>query len=179
VELQLPHALRRHGPYAIVHPILPLAEDGSVLSKGVPPDFTALLPLTTFTPLSPPHRTRPPDPPSPVGTSLGAPRIRWNPRSPNRMLQNSSSNSELALVAELSAEPRSVIPVGPEENEGAVTPKELRQAQARDKTCSRLLALTPKGGLYDVDDRGLLVRIAPSDGSRQIVLPQGLVRRVL
>ena len=39
VEIYLPHALRSRGPYAIIRPLLPLAEDGSDLSGGYSQSF--------------------------------------------------------------------------------------------------------------------------------------------
>jgi hypothetical protein len=36
-----------------------------------------------------------------------------------------------------------------------------------------------RGALFYLDSRGLVIRIAPSDGTRQIVVPRGLIRRIL
>jgi hypothetical protein len=37
----------------------------------------------------------------------------------------------------------------------------------------------PPNGLYDLDDRRVLIRIAPSDGSKQVVVPKSLRSKVL
>jgi hypothetical protein len=37
----------------------------------------------------------------------------------------------------------------------------------------------PLNGLYDLDDRAVLIRIAPSDGSKQVVVPKSLRSKVL
>ena len=166
VELVLPHSLRSNGPYAIVQP---LAEDGSDLSGGVsvpiPIDFK--------------HAPRDGLSLQPTPSPPEQPRILWNPRSPRHALRANSTLSGLALATELSPDAESVVPTGPEENEGALTHEELRDAQARDKTCCKLLEDPPNSGMYDVDQRGLLIRIAPSDGSRQIIVPRVLIRRIL
>jgi Integrase zinc binding domain len=39
--------------------------------------------------------------------------------------------------------------------------------------------LNTRGALLDLKSRGLVIRIAPSDGTRQIVVPRGLIRRIL
>jgi Integrase zinc binding domain len=72
-----------------------------------------------------------------------------------------------------------VVPDGPEESEGAVSLDELRDAQSRDEQCRQLMDVNPRGALFDLDSRGLVIRIAPSDGTRQIVVPRGLIRRIL
>jgi Integrase zinc binding domain len=72
-----------------------------------------------------------------------------------------------------------VVPDRPEENEGAVSLDELRDAQSRDERCRQLMDVNPRGALLDLDSRGLVIRIAPSDGTRQIVVPRGLIQRIL
>jgi transposase InsO family protein len=56
---------------------------------------------------------------------------------------------------------------------------ELRRAQADDEDCQRWTAAASAGKLFDLDDRGILVRIAPVDGVHQVVVPKSLVARVL
>ena len=165
VEIYLPHALRSRGPYAIIRPLLPLAEDGSDLSGGVQPEFSPKLS---------PAFANPPNPP-PV-----RPRILWNTSSPRRLTPYLSSSKGLALLTiPTSEEILDRIPKGQEDNDGAVTIEDLMHAQTADDTCQRLLSLSSQLGIYDIDRRGLLVRIAPSDGTRQVVIPHTLVRRIL
>jgi Integrase zinc binding domain len=42
-----------------------------------------------------------------------------------------------------------------------------------------LKAASSLNGLYDLDDRGVLIRIAPSDGSKQVVVPKSLRSKFL
>jgi hypothetical protein len=72
-----------------------------------------------------------------------------------------------------------IVPDGPEENEGAVSLDDIREAQSRDLRCRQLLDLNPQGALFDLDSRSLVIRISPSGGTRQIVVPRGLIRRIL
>jgi transposase InsO family protein len=57
--------------------------------------------------------------------------------------------------------------------------EELVREQATDDLCRRLRTNFSARSLFDVDERGLLVRIAPLDGARQIVVPTALVARLL
>ena len=171
IQVHIPPVLRPRGPFAIVQP---LAEDGSDLSGGVQAEFTAPE-VTADDPVLPIGR------PSPQGQQgpEERPRILWNPRSPNRSQAVTTSHCGLALATEWTSDSESHIPGGNEENEGALTPEEIREAQGQDDACRRLLAIQPTKGVYDLDEEGLLIRIAPSDGTRQIVVPPGLIRRVL
>jgi RNase H-like domain found in reverse transcriptase/Reverse transcriptase (RNA-dependent DNA polymerase)/Integrase zinc binding domain/Integrase core domain/Chromo (CHRromatin Organisation MOdifier) domain/Retroviral aspartyl protease len=68
------------------------------------------------------------------------------------------------------------------ETEGVLTPigvEELIHEQASDELCRTLREKLPSKGLFDTDDRGLLIRIAPIDGVHQIVVPAALVPRLL
>jgi RNase H-like domain found in reverse transcriptase/Reverse transcriptase (RNA-dependent DNA polymerase)/Integrase zinc binding domain/Integrase core domain/Chromo (CHRromatin Organisation MOdifier) domain len=179
VEVYLPHGLRPRGPYAIVRPLPPVAEDGSDLSGGVQSQFSALAvsPGTTREV----HTTKEPmialTGALPAVEALRAERhILWNPRSPRRCGQAREQGSGLALVTALA---RPNIPQGQDANDGAVTMEELRNAQTGDEACHKLLSLHSPSGIFDVDRRGLLVRVAPSDGANQIVVPSSLIRRIL
>ena len=57
--------------------------------------------------------------------------------------------------------------------------EELVREQATDDLCRRLRTNFSARSLFDVDERGLLVRIAPLDGARQIVVLTALVARLL
>jgi Integrase zinc binding domain/Integrase core domain len=83
----------------------------------------------------------------------------------------------LALVTV--PEEASAIPTGAETGVGAISSSELRVPQATDPDCQRFLSLTARAELSDLNEDGILIRIAPSDGSRQIVVPRSLVSRVL
>jgi hypothetical protein len=130
--------------------IYPLAEDGSVLREGV-----IRVPERQFA--------------RPTRTLLTRDKIY--PKSTNKTARHG-----LAILLE---EDRTVIPTGNERDVAALSTDELRTAQAEDETCQRLLTQATKSVIYDLDQDGLLVRISPSDGSRQIVIPQELISRVL
>jgi Integrase zinc binding domain len=73
----------------------------------------------------------------------------------------------------------SVIPTGLDAGATAITVDELREAQTSDPDCQRFLSQTARADLFDLNDDGILIRIARSDGSRQIVVPKVLVSLVL
>jgi hypothetical protein len=72
----------------------------------------------------------------------------------------------------------SVIPTGLDAGAAAITFDEIREAQAADPDFQRFLSLTTRADLFDLNDDRILIRISPSDGSRQIVVPKVLVSRV-
>jgi transposase InsO family protein len=72
-----------------------------------------------------------------------------------------------------------LIPTGRELAVEAISDDEIRQAQTTDPDCQRFLTATARAGLYDLNEEGLLIRTAPSDGARQIVVPRSLVSRLL
>jgi Integrase zinc binding domain len=41
------------------------------------------------------------------------------------------------------------------------------------------MEVNPRGALFDLDSRGLFIRIAPRNGTRQIFVPRGLIRRIM
>jgi transposase InsO family protein len=175
VEIYLPHALRSRGPYAIIHPIRPLAEDGSDLSGGVLPEFSP-----TFAPEF--SASAPRGVPTAPDFPPGRPRILWNRSSSRQTCLSDTPGQGLAILAVPESDSTRIsdtIPKGHEVNEGAVTIEEFRIAQAGDESCSRLLSLNSPSSNYDLDRRGLLVRVAPSDGTQQVVVPRTLVRRIL
>jgi Integrase zinc binding domain len=69
--------------------------------------------------------------------------------------------------------------LGTETDVESISLDELRREQTMDEDCKRLLATAPRTGLYDLDKDGLLIRIAPSDGSHQTVVPSSLVPGLL
>jgi hypothetical protein len=66
-----------------------------------------------------------------------------------------------------------------EEVPQAISREEVRHKQAVDDECAALRMNRVKDGIIDVNEGGILVRIAPLDGSRQIVVPWSLRRRLL
>jgi hypothetical protein len=56
----------------------------------------------------------------------------------------------------------------------AISREEIRHEQAMDGEFDALRMSRVKDGIIDVDEDGILVRIAPLDGSRQIVVPWSL-----
>jgi Integrase zinc binding domain len=61
----------------------------------------------------------------------------------------------------------------------AISREEIRHEQAMDDECDALRMSQVKDGIIDVDEDGILVRIAPLDGSRQIVISGSLRPRIL
>jgi Integrase zinc binding domain len=61
-----------------------------------------------------------------------------------------------------------------EEVPQAISSEEIRHEQAMDDECDALRMSQVKDGIIDVDEDGILVWIAPIDGSRQIVVPWSL-----
>jgi hypothetical protein len=66
-----------------------------------------------------------------------------------------------------------------EEVPQAISREEIRHEQAIDDECDALRMSRVKDGIIDVDEDGILVRIVPLDGSRQIVVPWSLRPRLL
>jgi hypothetical protein len=60
----------------------------------------------------------------------------------------------------------------------AISCEEIRLEQAVDDECDARMSRV-KNGIIDVDEDGILVRIGPLDGSRQIVVPWSLRPRPL
>jgi Integrase zinc binding domain len=80
--------------------------------------------------------------------------------------------------------PARPIAIQPPQGTGArpatpVSLDELRPAQADDESCQRWTAAASAGSLFDLDDRGILIRISPVDGVHQVVVLKSLVARVL
>jgi transposase InsO family protein len=53
------------------------------------------------------------------------------------------------------------------------------RSKQNDPECQKFKAASSLNGLHDLDDRGILIRIAPSDGSKQVVVPKSLRSKVL
>jgi hypothetical protein len=66
-----------------------------------------------------------------------------------------------------------------EEVPQAISREDIRHEQAMDDECDALRMNRVKEGIIDVDEDGILVRIEPLDGSRQIVVPWSLRPRLL
>ena len=169
VSLHVPSSLPQ--PCTIVHPCSEVAStsqlpektlatvvvDGSVLSRGdARNEISGTSVAKTLTP-----RDRP--------------TLRILTRSPVPRYHNTPVGLALVTVPD----EISVIPSGLEAGVASITLDELREAQAADPDCQRFLSLTARAELFDLNDDGILVRIAPSDGSRQVVVPKVLVSRIL
>jgi transposase InsO family protein len=61
----------------------------------------------------------------------------------------------------------------------AISREEIIHEQAMDDECDALRMSKVKDGIIDVDEDGILVRVAPLDRSRQIVVPRSLGPRLL
>jgi hypothetical protein len=61
-----------------------------------------------------------------------------------------------------------------EEVPQAISREKIRHDQAVDDELDALRMSLVKNGIIDVDEDGILVRVAPLDGSRQIVVPWSL-----
>ncbi len=59
----------------------------------------------------------------------------------------------------------------------SITREEFVREQTRDSDCRNLAETKPAN--IDFDESGLLVRIAPLDSTRQIVVPESLRPRIL
>jgi hypothetical protein len=71
------------------------------------------------------------------------------------------------------------VPSGLEINMSSVSLEEFRREQTKDEECKRLLATAPRTGLYDLNKDGILIRISPSGGTHQTVVPSSLVARII
>jgi hypothetical protein len=72
-----------------------------------------------------------------------------------------------------------VIPSGMEDDVRALSTADILSEQADDPECQTFKAASSLNGLCDLDDRGVLIRIAPSDGSKQVVVPKFLRSKLL
>jgi Integrase zinc binding domain len=72
-----------------------------------------------------------------------------------------------------------VKPSGTEDDVSALSTADLLSEQADDPECQSFKAASSLNGLYDLDERGVLIRIAPSDGSKHVVVPKSLRSKVL
>jgi hypothetical protein len=103
------------------------------------------------------------------------PVIRILTRSPVSCKRTTSVGLALVTVPD----EISVIPTGLDAGAAAITFDELLEAQSADPDCQRFLSLTARADLFDLNDDVILIMIAPSDGSRQIVVAKDLVSRGL
>ena len=168
VEVYVPPALRNEGPCAIIYPV---AGDGSDLTVGVIEGNSARK-FTNSLPGTPETGNTPRILPVAGQTLRLLTRARYSPERLHR-------SSHVGLAVALTTNNRNVIPTGKEQNVATISSDELRTAQAADITCQKLLTQTSTTSLYDLNDDGILVRVSPSDGSQQVVVPQTLVSRVL
>jgi hypothetical protein len=81
-----------------------------------------------------------------------------------------STTNPVGLSIALNTEERNVAPVSSDE---------LRTAQAADETCQRLLLQTSESPMYELNKDGIQVQVSPVDCSKQVVVPQNLVSRIL
>jgi hypothetical protein len=136
---------------------IPVAVDGSVLRRG---DGRNEIPGTPVAKtLTPPAKTV----------------IRILTRSPGSCQRTTDVGLALATVPD----GISAIPTGLDAGAADITFDELRERQAADPDCQLFLSLTALSDLFDLNDDGVLIRISPSDGSRQVVVHKVLVPRVL
>jgi transposase InsO family protein len=160
LHVHVPPSLSRHGPCSIATPI---AEDGSNLRRGDSVANCENLAHCTSTLAI---------------TASKAPRLLTRLPSPDR---STGPRIGLGVFAtdKLPHAPVQRIPSGREDDVSALSTADLLAEQAEDPECQRFRATASRNGLYDLDDRGVLIRIAPSDGSRQIVVPLALRSKVL
>ena len=172
VEVYVPPALRNEGPCAIIYPV---AGDGSDLTVGVIKGKSArkfTRKSTDSLPGTPETGNTLRNPPVSGRTTRLLTRARYSPEGLHR-------SSHVGLAVALTTDNRNVIPTGKEQNVTTISSDELRTAQAADITCQKLLTQTSTTSLYDLNDDGILVRVSPSDGSQQVVIPKDLVSRIL
>jgi RNase H-like domain found in reverse transcriptase/Reverse transcriptase (RNA-dependent DNA polymerase)/Integrase zinc binding domain/Chromo (CHRromatin Organisation MOdifier) domain/Integrase core domain len=160
VAVHVPMSLAKNGPCTVVYPV---DRDVADLSGGVLAPFATISTAATTT--------------ARKDTKVFGRAVLLE--SPKRILRvphvhTRSPTTGLALLTEGSR-----IPLGTETDVESISLDELRREQTMDEDCKRLLATAPRTGLYDLDKDGLLIRIAPSDGSRQTVVPSSLVPRLL
>jgi Integrase zinc binding domain len=72
-----------------------------------------------------------------------------------------------------------VIPSGIEDDVSVLSTDDLLSEQTEDSKCQNVTAESSPNGLYDLDDRLILIRIAPSDGFKQVVVPKSLRSKAL
>jgi Integrase zinc binding domain/Integrase core domain len=151
----IPHTLRRHVPHAIV---IHVAADGSDLRRGDTENSIANSPADRSDPKCDP------------------PRFRLLTRIP-RPTRERDTHVGLATLLEPNSDDR--IPTGTEVGVATISTEELRQEQALDPICKKLLLSTDTSLSYDLNEVGILVRKSPFDGSQQIVVTHSLVSRIL
>jgi hypothetical protein len=71
------------------------------------------------------------------------------------------------------------MPSGIEDDVSALATAEILSKQVEDPECQKFKVASFLNGLYDLDDRGVLIRIAPSDGSKHVAVPKSLRSNVL
>jgi hypothetical protein len=72
-----------------------------------------------------------------------------------------------------------VIPSGMENDVSALSTADLISEQADYSERQTFKVASSLNGLYDLDDRGVLIRIATSNGSKQVVVPKSLRSKVI
>jgi hypothetical protein len=155
LQVHVQTSISRDGPCSIVTPVV---EDGSDLRRGdsVPNRKALTMPGATVTP-------------------------RLLTRLPIHCLER-GTRPGLAVFATGAASTHAaaqVIPSGTEDDVSAISTADLLSQAADDPECQRFKAASSLNGLYDLDDRGVLIRIAPSDGSKQVVFPKSLRSKVI
>jgi hypothetical protein len=109
-----------------------------------------------------------------LGADYKAAPTRILQRVPHSSPPGHSTPVGLALLTETSHVP-SVL----ETNVATVSLEQLSREQKNDEECKRVLKTAPRTGLYDLNQDGILIRIAPSDGTHHTVVPSSLVARIL
>jgi transposase InsO family protein len=89
-----------------------------------------------------------------------------------RLLRGGILNSESRAECLLPVESTKALPA-------AIQIEEFQAEQAADTDCQRWLESAKPGNPFDIDENGLLIRIAPLDQSRQTVIPKSLQPRLL
>jgi hypothetical protein len=150
-----------YSPPALTVTTPPIAEDGSVLSWGV--KQSNKMERTSFS-----HSS---------ATARQSPRILT--RSPSPPRTTTCNNNPAGLAQITIPEDGSSIPTSRETETVAISNEELRREQGNDPECRRFLSTATRGDLYDLNQDAILIRVAPSDGSHQVVIPKSLVARPL
>jgi Integrase zinc binding domain len=155
LQVHVPTSISRDGPCSIFTPV---AEDGSELKRGdsVPNRKALTRPGATVTPQ--------------LLTRLPIHCLEKGTRPGLGVFATGAASTHAAA---------DVIPSGTEDDVSALSTADLLSEQADDPECQRFKAASSLHGLYDLDERVVLIRIAPSDGSKQVVVPKSLRSKVL
>jgi Integrase zinc binding domain len=154
LQVHVPTSISRDGPRYIVTPV---DEDGSDLRMGTAFQIAKL--------------KRP-------GATVTS---RLLPRLPIHFLSK-GTRPGLGVFATGAASTHAaaqMIPFGTEDDVSALSAADLLSEKADDPEYQKFKDLLSLNGLYELDERGVLIRIAPSDGCKQVVVPKSLRSKVI